>query len=38
MGLRLIQSLMTSVDVDESDGGTTVRLEKSFTSAAATGA
>jgi anti-sigma regulatory factor (Ser/Thr protein kinase) len=38
LGLRLIQSLMTSVDVDESDRGTTVRLEKSFTSAAATGA
>ena len=38
LGLRLIQSLMTSVDVDESDRGTTVRLEKSFTSAAAAGA
>ena len=38
LGLRLIQSLMTSVDVDESDRGTTVRLEKTFTGAAATGA
>jgi serine phosphatase RsbU (regulator of sigma subunit)/anti-sigma regulatory factor (Ser/Thr protein kinase) len=38
LGLRLIESLMTSVDVDESDSGTTVTLEKSFTNAAATGA
>jgi anti-sigma regulatory factor (Ser/Thr protein kinase) len=38
LGLRLIESLMTSVDVDESDRGTTVTLEKSFTSAAAAGA
>jgi serine phosphatase RsbU (regulator of sigma subunit)/anti-sigma regulatory factor (Ser/Thr protein kinase) len=38
LGLRLIESLMTSVDVDESDRGTTVTLEKAYTTVAATGA
>jgi serine phosphatase RsbU (regulator of sigma subunit)/anti-sigma regulatory factor (Ser/Thr protein kinase) len=33
LGLRLIEALMTSVDVDESDRGTTVTLEKTFMSA-----
>jgi serine phosphatase RsbU (regulator of sigma subunit)/anti-sigma regulatory factor (Ser/Thr protein kinase) len=37
LGLRLIESLMTSVDVDESDSGTTVTLEKAFIGAAAAG-
>ena len=34
LGLRLIESLMTSVDVEESDRGTTVTLEKTVASAA----
>jgi len=38
LGLRLIESLMTSVDVDESDRGTTVTLEKVYATVAATGA
>jgi anti-sigma regulatory factor (Ser/Thr protein kinase) len=36
LGLRLIESLMTSVHVDESDTGTTVTLERAVTGAAAT--
>jgi serine phosphatase RsbU (regulator of sigma subunit)/anti-sigma regulatory factor (Ser/Thr protein kinase) len=36
LGLRLIESLMTTVEVDESDRGTTVTLEKAFTDAATT--
>ena len=36
LGLRLIESLMTTVDVDESEEGTTVTLEKAFTGAATT--
>ncbi len=34
LGLRLIESLVTSLDVEESDGGTTVTLEKSLRSVA----